>query len=73
MSTETQELPEIGEIVIATITKVSDHGAYATLDEYNGIQGFLHVYKKKEIFLQNKLKVLRIKFYQNTILFMMQL
>ena len=43
MATETQELPEIGEIVIATITKVSDHGAYVTLDEYNGIQGFLHV------------------------------
>ena len=43
MSTETQELPEIGEIVIATITKVNDHGAYVTLDEYNGIQGFLHV------------------------------
>ena len=43
MYTETQELPEIGEIVIATITKVSDHGAYVTLDEYNGIQGFLHV------------------------------
>jgi translation initiation factor 2 subunit 1 len=43
MSTETQELPEIGEIVIATITKVSDHGAYVTLDEYNNTQGFLHI------------------------------
>ena len=42
MTTEVQELPEVGEIVVATITKIGDHGAYATLDEYNSIQGFLH-------------------------------
>ena len=43
MSTETQELPEVGEIVIATIKKTGDHGAYVSLDEYDGIQGFLHI------------------------------
>ena len=43
MATEVQELPEVGEIVLATITKVTDHGAYVTLDEYNNAQGFLHV------------------------------
>ena len=43
MSTEIQELPEQGEIVLATITKVMDHGAYVTLDEYDDIQGFLHI------------------------------
>ena len=43
MSTEVQELPEQGEIVLASVTKVMDHGAYVTLDEYGGIQGFLHI------------------------------
>ena len=43
MATEVHELPEVGEIIVATIAKIGDHGAYATLDEYNKIQGFLHV------------------------------
>lgn len=43
MSIEMQELPEQGEIVLATVTKVMDHGAYVTLDEFNKIQGFLHI------------------------------
>jgi translation initiation factor 2 subunit 1 len=43
LSTETQEMPEQGEIIVATVTKVMDHGAYVTLDEYDDIQGFLHI------------------------------
>lgn len=43
MSTEIQEMPEQGEIVLATVSKVMDHGAYVTLDEYEKIQGFLHI------------------------------
>jgi len=43
MTTEIHELPEVGEIVIATVTRIVDQGAYVSLDEYNNIQGFLHI------------------------------
>ena len=43
MTTEIHELPGVGEIVVATVTKIMDQGAYVSLDEYNNIQGFLHI------------------------------
>ena len=42
MSEHNPEWPEFGDLVIATIEKVMDYGAYAKLDEYNR-QGFLHI------------------------------
>ena len=59
MTTEVHELPEIGELVIATIAKVGDHGAYATLDEYNGIQGFLHVSELGQGWIRNVSKFIK--------------
>jgi len=40
---EIQRLPEEGEIIIAAAREVTGHGAYATLDEYNNMAGFLHI------------------------------
>lgn len=40
---EIQRFPEEGEIVIATVTQVTGHGAYVTLDEFNNMTGFLHI------------------------------
>ena len=39
----TEEMPEQGEIVMATVSRIMDHGAYVTLDEYGSMQGFLHI------------------------------
>ncbi len=36
------EWPERGELVLATVKKVTDYGAYVTLEEYNDKEGLLH-------------------------------
>jgi translation initiation factor 2 subunit 1 len=37
------EFPEEGEMVVATVKLVKNFGAFVTLDEYNGKEGFIHI------------------------------
>ncbi len=40
---ETAALPERGEIVLCTVREITPHGIYVDLDEYNNMNGFLHI------------------------------
>jgi len=42
MATKKEEWPEAGDLVIASVQRITDYGAYVTLDEY-GKEGLLHV------------------------------
>lgn len=35
--------PEVGDLAVATVKQVADYGAYVRLDEYEGIEGLVHI------------------------------
>ncbi|WP_148688625.1 translation initiation factor IF-2 subunit alpha [Methanopyrus sp. SNP6] len=43
MPRKLRDIPEEGEIVMATVERVEDHGAFVTLDEYPGVDGYIHI------------------------------
>lgn len=38
-----KEYPEEGELIVGTVTKVQNFGAFVSLDEYMGKEGFIHI------------------------------
>ena len=53
VSTISQDrFPEVGDLVIATIDRITEYGAYVTLDEY-GKEGFLHISEISSSWIRN--------------------
>ena len=53
MSTSPIEYPEVGDLVVATVTRVVDYGAYVKLDEYDGVEGLIHISEIASTYVKN--------------------
>jgi len=43
------EFPEVGDLVVCSVQSVKNFGAFCTLDEYDGKEGFIHVREGQKI------------------------
>lgn len=50
---ETTLYPEVGDLVVATVTRVVDYGAYVKLDEYDGVEGLIHISEIASTYVKN--------------------
>ncbi len=46
-------LPKENNLVICTVFKISPHGAFAKLDEYEGMEGFIHISEVASTWIKN--------------------
>ncbi|MCS7120653.1 MAG: translation initiation factor IF-2 subunit alpha [Nitrososphaerota archaeon] len=52
VDSNSSEWPEVGELVIVTVNRITPYGAYVTLDEYNK-EGFLHISEISSSWVRN--------------------
>lgn len=47
------QYPEVGDLVVASVTRVVDYGAYVKLDEYDGVEGLIHISEIASTYVKN--------------------
>ncbi len=53
MPRKSREYPEEGEFVIATVKNIQNYGAFLSLDEYPGKEGFMHISEVAPTWVRN--------------------
>ena len=53
MPRKAREYPEEGEFVVATVKNIHPYGAFLTLDEYPGKEGFMHISEVTSTWVKN--------------------
>ncbi len=48
-----QSYPDVGDLAIATVKQVVDYGAYVRLDEYEGLEGLVHISEISTTWVKN--------------------
>ncbi|WEU39634.1 MAG: translation initiation factor IF-2 subunit alpha [Candidatus Odinarchaeum yellowstonii] len=48
-----REVPSEGDLLLCTVTDITSHGAYAELDEYPGLKGFIHLSEIASSWIKN--------------------
>ncbi|MHA2315525.1 MAG: S1 RNA-binding domain-containing protein, partial [Candidatus Hermodarchaeia archaeon] len=48
-----RKLPEVGDLIIATVKRITSHGAYSEMDEFNNQECFIHISEIASTWVRN--------------------
>ncbi|RLE89661.1 MAG: translation initiation factor IF-2 subunit alpha, partial [Thermoprotei archaeon] len=48
-----KQLPDVNELVIGTVRRIYDHGAFVTLDEYNDLEAYIPLNEVSHTWFRN--------------------
>ncbi len=60
MKIKKQGIPEEGDVVLATVSRIEPHAAFISLEEYDGVEGLIHISEISKSWVKNIKSHLRV-------------